>query len=245
MRQITLGVYYGGALNDLGGKYQPDVHGDGLPNPIAPQEIENFVSAYYRLSDVAKVGMRMHFFYTPVVNNLGQNGATMYDPLVQVSDSSIYSKGDFKVGGYIRAYLPLTQESQNLDRIFAIRFFANLSYDVTSKLSIGSYLYFLPAWYGTDPRGLNNPTALLYAGPNISYEIHKNVQLTMLYELESYKAKGVSSSILSNQYTDLEPGLNWDITPTFSLTPYLNFYPGNSFSWDSTNINMFIVWKFF
>ena len=64
-----------------------------------------------------------------------------------------------------------------------------------------------------------------------------------LYVAIDEKPKSVGQP-LHNYYVDIEPGINWDITPNISVNPYLNIYP-NSLTMNATSINMILTAKAF
>ena len=234
-----LGLFTGGALSDPGASYSPGP--DGKPNPATPQQVENYVSGYYKISDTVKVGPRAHFYYSPVQ---GKN-ITMLDPLLQITDTNLYSRGNFKLSGYARAYLPVTAESTATGRQIQFRFLLNPNYEIPhTRFTVGVYSYAQPASYS----GYNatNTTFATYLAPYVYYQLTRTVSITSLYEMAAVRMQRQGDlTSFNNGGTDFEPGVNWDISPNFSINPYLNFYTGNQISMDSTSINMLIVGKFF
>ena len=235
-----IGLFGGGALSDLGGSYSPGPN--GKPNTATPQQLENYVGASYKISDTLKVGPRAHFYYSPVQ---GKN-ITMFDPLLQITNTDLYSRGNFKLSGYARAYLPVTAESTDSGRQIQFRFLLNPNYDVPhTRLTIGAYTYAQPASFSRfDDK---NTTFTAYFAPYLNYQLTRTVAITSLYEMAAVRMQrqGGGLADFNNGGTDFEPGVNWDVSPNLSLNPYLNFYTGNQVSMDSTSINMLIVGKFF
>jgi hypothetical protein len=46
-----------------------------------------------------------------------------------------------------------------------------------------------------------------------------------------------------NDYADVEPGFNWDITPRISINPYVNIVPGSA-SWATSSLNFNLSVKY-
>ena len=231
-----VGLYTGGPLSGLGDSYSPDANGQ--PDPTTPQQMENFLGVFYKLSDTVKFGPQAHFFYSPVAHR----NITMKDPLLQISNSAIVSSGGFKLAGYARAYLPATAESIDSGRVMQVRFMLNPSYDVPkTRLSVGAYAYAQPAFYNSTGKGT---TFTGYLGPSLNYQVTPKLAITALYEMAATHKKGQDGTLsFNNAGTDFEPGLNYDITPNLSINPYLNIYTGNKVSMESTSMNLLIVGK--
>jgi len=231
-----VGIYTGGSLSKPGQSFSPDT--DGNPDPTMPQQMENLLGVFYKLSPTAKVGAQAHFFYSPVDNK----NITMMDPLLQINDSALIVSGNFKLGGYTRAYLPATAESTDKGRILQMRFFLNPNYDVPgTRISLGAYSYAQPAAFKSSGTGT---TFLGYLGPYVNYQLTPTVAISALYEMAaSHKKNKDGFTDLDNAGTDFEPGVSWDITPNLTLNPYLNIYTGNRITSDNTSINLLIIGK--
>jgi hypothetical protein len=234
-----LGLFTGGSLSNPGGSYSPGT--DGKPNPATPQQVENYVSASYKISDTLKVGPRAHFYYSPVQ----AKNITMFDPLLQITSTDLYSRGNFKLSGYARAYIPVTAESTDAGRQIQLRFLLNPNYDIPhTRFTTGFYAYAQPASFSRFSE--KNTTFTAYLAPYLNYQLTRTVSITSLYEMAAVRAQRQGDlTSFNNGGTDFEPGVNWDVSPNISINPYLNIYTGNQISMDSTSINMLIVGKFF
>jgi hypothetical protein len=49
---------------------------------------------------------------------------------------------------------------------------------------------------------------------------------------------------MNNPEMDIEPGVNWDVTPFLSLNPFLNIYPGKM-TMSATSLQMVLAGKIF
>jgi hypothetical protein len=183
-----LSAYYGAAISHPFNSYMPNT--DGTLGD--PQTTEDFIDLYYKLSDTRKIGVRAHFFATPV----DSQGITMLDPLIQYVDSSIYKRGNFVLSGFARAYLPFTSESTKNDRIIQFRFLLNPAYDIPkTKWSVGVVTYAQPALFSSTKSGQITFTG--YVGPNVSYQLTKTVAVSAVYEMAMTHKRGTDKDFFN------------------------------------------------
>lgn len=227
------GVIYGSPLSDITSPYTPTT--DGKLDTSFPTQIENQLGAAYKITDTLKVGAQLHFFYKPV---MGQE-FTMKDPQIQLTEGSLISAGNFKMSAYTRVYLPFTDESNKKDRLTSVRFFVSPSYAV-SDFTFGVYGFLQPSFYGTVGSRMS---LTAYMGPNVNYQLNKDLGLWALYEIAASHSKdmeGITS--FGHDSTNLQVGASYDVLPGFNLSPYILTYPSNSAStgitWDNTSINL-------
>jgi hypothetical protein len=163
------------------------------------------------------------------------SAATVTNPSIRASMSKLGSIGPVSASGELRYYIPANegytksygtlQARQSLSASFGkSRFSSSMLVKETASL--------LPDYKGKG-------TLSLYAGPQIEYQLSPKVQLWGL--LETGAAHTVGKGVTA-QIDDFEPGLNIEITPSVSLTPYIDIPVASGVSLNKTTINALISW---
>jgi hypothetical protein len=227
-------IFYGPSLSSPG-SYQPDSQGN--PNLNNPIYTKNFLSASYGFTENMAVTGTMYFLYRPV---LGQQ-LTMMDPSIRVSHAAIaHTDWGFNIYSDVRWNFGVTDASRQADMIGGAENFNYVSWEIansrfTTALRIKErYNFYGKRGAGTDVE--------LYLAPEVRYQLTPTVALTGLYEMQASHQFGDSVSYFTNDGTDFEPGVSWDIVPSLTVNPYLNIQTGGKVSAASTSVGMFLNW---
>ena len=228
------GVFYGPSIQDPS-SYQPN--SSGVIDRTLPLLVRNYMSLTYSLSKAIAVSATAPWVWKPVQNQ----ELKAKDPYFRLADSELFSTDRFNLYGDARFHAPVTIESRDSDLLAGLQTFFIASYQVPgSRFTWASYFSARYNLYGS--QGTGNDT-VLYAGPNLAYQLTPTVALTTLYEMGASHIYKDRTFALNNDGTDLEPGIKWDIAKSVSLNPYFNFFTGNKVSLTSTSIGMTMSWQ--
>jgi hypothetical protein len=230
------GIFYGPSLG-AASSLQPTVSGE--PDPERPILLKNFLTAGYRLSEDVVASATLHWLHRPVH---GQD-LSFRDPYLRVAHQGLINSGGLVWYADARAHLAVSAFSRESDLLAGFQTFQILTYQVgTSRLSLGAYGSARYNVYG--PQGSGNDLEL-YLGPNLAYQLTPTLSFSVLYEMGMSHAFGEPPGRMFNDGTDLQPGINWDVTPTLMINPYLNIYTGDKVTLDSTSLGMTLHWQLF
>lgn len=229
-------IFYGPSVQNPT-SYQPQ--SDGTPDPTRPIFMKNFLSAAYAISDPMAITATAYWWYRPV---LGQS-LTMQDPFIRVSYASIvHTQWGLDLYSDLRVHAGVTPDSRAANFLTGFQNFSYLTYQPNNWRFIAalraSARYNV---YGTDGYGTDEE---YYLAPEVNFRIHPKFALTLLYEMGASHQHGDKPSYITNDGTDLEPGLEWDPTPDVVVNPYLTLLTGGNVGWKSTSVGMFFTWSF-
>jgi hypothetical protein len=227
-------IFYGPSISNPS-SYQPA--SDGTPDRDRPIFTKNFLSAGYSFNEsVALTGMA-YWQYRPV---LGQQ-FTMMDPSVRISHSSIVSTSwGLNLYGDARAHFGVTDASRQADMIGAFENFNYLTWEVNHSRFLAALR--VKERYNIYGRHGVGSDVEFYLAPEAQYRLSSKVALTLLYEMGASHNYGDQVSYFTNDGTDLEPGVSWDVLPSLNLNPYLNINTGGKITAASTSVGMFLNW---
>ena len=228
-------IMYGPSLQNAS-DYQPN--SDGTPDYTRPLLMKNFIGGRFGITDTIGITPTAYWTMTPIRGQQIQ----MQDPFIKVSDNTLISLEDgLNVYGDIRYHFPLSPTSQENDQKGSIQTVQVITYQpgFDSRVTLG--LYGSERAYFFGPHSVGNDLEF-YIGPNASYQLSSNVALTLLFEENLVHDYGQKPFQFRNGGTDIEPGVEWDITHTISINPYLNFYP-QSVNWNATSVGMILNWR--
>lgn len=245
-------AFTGPAVTSLGSMYQASKL-DGTTDTTTPLLFENTLGAIYKLTDHIKIGPTFYWQYkVGGVDNLLMGG----DSYVKVSHNALITKGAYTLTGEARYYVPITEASRDKRSMGAIRVIQNQNYDIpNTKWSVGVYSFVQKYFYnqyeaGKGFKGTAPWSLRAYVGPSVTYAITDSVQAALLYEATARVRFG--KSVFSGwenpnpdgaPSTDIEPSVNWDITKSISLNPYLDIPVSGRVALDTTTINANFIWK--
>jgi hypothetical protein len=249
-------------LQNVSASFVTSFKGPALSDPLAPYApapdgqrgtdailFENLLTSGYKLSDVLTLGPSVAFLVTPVFGK----EFTLLDPYLKLSHSKVMSTENFNLAASVRIYAPLSSKSQANGYITNLRSDQSMSYTIpNSRFSLGLNTFIaLPIAKKavvTNSTGkvttLNSTT--VYAGPNVSYQITPSLAATLLAEMGASRQYGAGLTEFNarTDYTNLAPGMSWDILPGMNLSPYLNIPIGYRIAADTTTLGCDFVWKF-
>jgi hypothetical protein len=229
-------ILYGPSLGDTS-SYQPTSEGNA--DPDRPVFMKNFLSASYGFAEKWAVTGTAYWWHRPV---LGQE-FTMQDPFIRVSNASVYStRWGLNFYSDFRVHPGITDASREADRLFGVQSFNYVSY----QPNYGRFLAAIRAsarynQYGRHGVGTD---AEFYLAPEMNYRINRKLAVTLLYEMGSSHQFGDDATYFTNDGTDLEPGIEWNPTPSIVVNPYLTILTGGKVSLASTSFGMFFTWNF-
>lgn len=175
-------------------------------------------------------------FNTDIFTYFGQGK----NPELVNSYASIRDRKLFKTAGInhdvmLRMYVPTAvhQAYQVPGLITAPALVDNATYDV-GNWTLGLWQRY--RWYFTTSASSIQWT--IDWAPNANWQFSKKVAATLWIDAIQLSQKKGSGVI--NQYMDIEPGINWDITPKIAVNPYLNLYP-QSLTANATSINVLLT----
>lgn len=223
-------IFYGPSVGEPS-SYQATPTGERDEN--RPLLVKNYLSAGYRLSDYVSASATGYWAWRPV---LGQQ-VFMRDPYVRIGHSSLINSGNFNLYADARLHFPITAGSREMDMLAGLQTFQMATYQLgASRWTLGLYGSARFNVYGV--QGIGNPDLELYIGPNVNYQVSRNLALTLLYEMGTTHYYGDDPMNFYSEGSDLEPGLSWDITPRINVNPYLTIYTGEKISFDTTAFGM-------
>ncbi len=251
-------AFSGPAVTSLGSNFQASKL-DGTTDLGSPLLFENTLGATYKLTDHIKVGPTFYWQYkTGGQNNLLMGG----DSYVKASHNALITQGTYTMTGEARYYVPITEASRDKRSMGSVRLIQNQNYDIpNTKWSVGVYTFVQKYFYnqyeaGKGFKGTAPWSLRAYVGPSVTYAITDSVQASLLYEATSRLRFGKSvfsgwenpnvGDALSDPRapsTDIEPSVNWDITKSISLNPYLDIPVSGRVALDTTTINANFIWK--
>ncbi|MBC7693575.1 MAG: hypothetical protein H7222_17550 [Methylotenera sp.] len=227
------GAYFGPSLSDMNANTPGNTpEDDGL------QRIENTITAGYKVTPDVLVGAAFNFNEMPTRGT----GLQLKDPYLKISNSKAYHNGNFNVYADLRSYAGVTDASKAKGLVAAFRPNQNITYDI-GRLTVGSYSFVKAFVY--DSRGAgSNPIYSLVEAPYANYKLTETVSATMWIDLVQLTHKHGPAGFLSmtNDPVDVEPGINWDITPKISINPYINIFPEHA-SLRSSSIGLIVAAK--
>jgi hypothetical protein len=241
------GIYRGASVSTATSRLQPNIQGN--PDPEEPISFENYVTAGYKPAKDWLIGAQAHFMLFPSGMNMNTGmDAQALDPSIVISKANLVDTHGLKLKLSLYTYIPMTSPDllNKYKEATSIAPTFNLSYDVPkTALNLGLYGYvqgFVPTAATVD----GARTWRIVAAPYGSYALTKSVQATLWFDFVSLKRYQGSAFFAGakNDPMDIEPGINWDITPYISVNPILNIYPSNP-TLAATSVQAVLVGKVF
>lgn len=237
------------------GALSPSVQPDYTLDDTNLVGLDSFITLGYKLNPKFTLG-----FVNEIQWNItrGQD-ATLNSPYLALKSSNVIKSGGFALGGDLfRVYLPTRNDLVNAKvdpttgatiRSIAtiLRSVQNMTYDVPkSRLQLALYVQERVSIYTSSSIVDANTTDWRFnVSPYANYQITPKVAATLWTDLIDAKHMAGSGFDLTNfksNAPDIEPGINIDITPKFSLNPYLNLEP-TQLTLDTTSFGLIISGK--
>jgi hypothetical protein len=251
------GVYFGASISDPLANYQPDENTGKLnadPEGHANRNgfMKNTFDVGYKVNDQIKIRPTLYFGTREYANE----AFTLRDPYLRIQHASLFSAGKLNVTGDLRLGVGVSENSLAANKHGYVHMRSNISYDVSPRLTASMLGYVEQAIYGStsgarinahtgkSSAGKGNATDF-YAGPQLEYRLSPTMTVSMLYEMTASRSRtaGLTEITSEGYVTDLEPGLNWDITPKVSFSPFLNLTTGNRIAADTTTLGAVLSLK--
>lgn len=208
---------YGGP--SIGTPSSLEVNSKGVVDPGLPQQMDTMLVLGYKLSENVSVGPFVEFHYRPV---FGQD-IQMNEPAILVRDRKIFASAHVVFGGDFLLFSPgASPWSRQTDFLTGGEAIHITTYTI-GNLTLGLYGFFRANAFGSYVPGTPQYDLRIYGAPNLSYNLTRNVQFTVWNDLVSLR-HFLGTSGLVNDPIDVEPGINWNVTPYLSLNPYVNIY---------------------
>lgn len=236
LRLDYAGQYTGWRLSEGDFANQPSASG-GI---CCPAELFNQITVGYRtgykgwtISALTRFGW-LHSYTKAALGTV-----FWYNPRISIATPSLFTVGKVNFSGNILFDLPLSKESTNStgdyvhgrfrDLITAPAFLTVISYDPPkSKWSLGAivnYRYFIYGDSNLLPAGgIRKRQSEWYIAPFAYYKFAETWSWMILWEhfFRSFNNTGVFQ--YPQRWSSLQLGANWDITPNFSIAPYIATY---------------------
>lgn len=211
---------------------------NGKLDPSKRVQLRNYIGLTYHLNE--KIGITPTAFWTvqagPVKN------FAIQDPFVRVSYNSILSSEWFNWYGDVRFHLPISTGSRENDLLAGVQTFHAFSY-LFGESGFNAAIYTGVRLNSFGKYGYGNDVEVYFA-PFAAYQLTDNLALSLLYEMGASHGFGDPLGKIYSDGTNVQPGVIWDITPSLSFNPYLNFYPADGFNLRSTSLGMTLSWTF-
>jgi hypothetical protein len=194
---------------------------------------ENVITAGYKFTPDRSVT-----FNLDVLSPFARGDApVLANSYVSLRDKKFIKSGPWTQDVALRMYVPTASSYQKNGMIVAPALVDQISYD-TGDWTFAAWNRARVYTYSNAPDGALQWTVDI--APNANWQFSKTVAATMWIDMiQLYQKKGGD---VTNMFADVEPGINWDVTPNISLNPYLNIYP-NSMTATATSINLLITAK--
>lgn len=232
-------LFVGPAVTNPLSAVQPNVD-TGEPS-TAKIEFQNTFTLGYKFTKKVTLSANFNIYVNPVYGG----DYRIIDPFLRLSNSSVYKHGGFNLSTDLRLGAPLQERSVENKMITYLRNTWTPSYQIPhSRFSIlvPSFLKGV-AYTNYDKTGLTQIEA--YTAPEIDYKLLPTVTLFALMELDAVQKTGSSLTDFSTSFTDVEPGVSWDVTPGFNLNVFLNIPTSNRVLLSTTQLDAAVTWKFF
>lgn len=215
-------IYGPGAASIAKGDISKQPNTDGSLGDAV--QAENVIAVYYKASPAVKLG--------PVadikLNIDAKKPVDFAAAWLAVKHGSVYTNGNFALSGDLRFYAPVAGSL-----ITGIRSSQNMDYQVpNTRLTISNYTTIR----ANANRGLA-PKFQFTLSPYLNYQISPKVAATLWTDVVQLTAMNT----ITNEDLDIQPGMNFEISPNFSLNPYLNIRPAAADLLGSTSINVTIT----
>ena len=226
------GMYSGPpAVNPLQAGTLSAATGNLQYDPSSPQNLYNQLKLDYHLSQNVFIGPVLNFKYIPVYGK----GAHMEDSGVRIGNSQLIHTDHLNLFADARIYAPTDPHTQSNGEIVSFVSLQFLTYEIpATKWTLGLLSFDTYGVYGSNiPVGMGTggypEDAMVYLGPNISYQLTPSLALTTFVEFYMNHApnSGLAFNNLPATYApmDIAPGVSWDITKQINISPQLVFYP--------------------
>jgi len=205
---------------------------------------DNYLSASYKINDNMSISPILNYTLR-ATTGVGASGAraSMGDAYLKFKYSglatAILAGGHkFKLDADTRYYAPTSTDSQNIGQIGAIRTSLNPSLKLAnSKFSFAAVSYIKYYIQSDNTQALSRWA--FYTGPQVNYALSNRVTAWFLAETANkIKSNGASYYDVDGiSMTDLEPGLDIQVSDNILVTPYLNWFINQPL--DTTSVNVF------
>jgi hypothetical protein len=241
------GWFKGPAVNNITSS-NPNLEGEQEKDTLL---LDSIVSARYKVTDTFTVGPDIRFYLRPT----REQDALLKDPWFTFKQAKIIDSNGWNLAIDARIYAPVSSGSQTVGMLTGIRTTQTLSYEIpNTRLTLGTYSYVRANFYAPndanqDPIANNRPDAwYFYVAPNATYQLLPTLQATLWWDFVQahniYRSNGIINNDHEGQLNDqdIQPGINWDITPNVSFNPFLNIWPSNP-TLSSTSLQFILTAK--
>ncbi len=236
-------LFTGAAISDPLSSYQPNQDvGRGSKGDLLA--LTNWLGAKYKLTDDVAAGVVANFTLDPVQSHT----FTMKDPYVKLENGKLINSGNFNVYADLRLAPGVTSKSQSANRWLSVTSKQNTTYEVPNTRVTLGVLSILQANAFSGPAqtkagDVTQKDFVVEAYPNISYKLGANISATLGYDMNASHTRDNGLLSFQSDGTDLEPGLDWDITPSINFSPFLSIKTGNRIAADTTTVAFWFTAK--
>lgn len=199
------------------------------------QNADDLLTAGYQVTPGLRPGIGMPFNFVPMTSSVIQI-KPLYFGLI---DMKLFESGNLKIHGDARLYTPIGDVAATQDVKTGVRFSQIALYRVgDTNLTLGSYTYIRYWVYGKNGTGFRNDFEV-YFSPFANYRLTRSLYATLWTDVLQLGHQYGTPSGLKNLPVDIQPGIRWDITESFSINPYLNFIPA-ALRLDTVNVGLVV-----
>ncbi len=182
------------------------------------------------------INLTSNLFVGPVVNfdmvPVAGKAFRALDSGIRIGHRNLIGRDDLSLMADLRVMVPLKKANRDNDEVVNLQSLQILTYKVPhTKLSLGFLGFHYYQIYGSnvptrDPSSADDPKDLtLYLAPNIAYQFTETLAGVVYAEFYPYHLVGADASTFVHDPMDISPGVSWDVTPNFNVSPQLLLYP--------------------
>jgi hypothetical protein len=202
------------------------------------QNLDSTLTVGYKLKNPdMSLNANYRFIYKPMTAEEGTMDLQTKDPWLSFKHNKLVHMGNLNMSADLRGYIPVGTGRGKI--VTGIRSTQTTTYDIPkTRLTLGTYTIERANWLreGSPVENFNLDLAVL-----ANYQMTSTLALTGWSDLLQYDIK--IGTDLANKPVDVALGVNWDITPNFSVNPQFTFFP-QSVTLDNTTIGAIISAKF-
>jgi len=227
------GLFTGAKVTDLLSPVTPDIN-TGKDDMTSPININHNLSLGYNLSPSLALTGVLDFDTNAHID--GGDMLQMRDPWLRLNKSGLIKRGNLTMNADLRVFAPTSVKSGSVDaKTGDLNRVVTVGSKQVTTLTIPGSRFDLVAYsrlylYGAVAD--HTKVMRLYLAPSVEYQISPKVTASLLFESDNY----INANSHPTTYTDLEPGVSWDITPNVNFSPFLDLKTSGSINMDTTQI---------
>lgn len=207
----------------------------------------NQVSFGWKINDKARFVINPRFEINH--NSPSADKVSALDPVFGVA-LTYFKNDNLTIGGGLNTILPFarTESTEEKGRLFNPGGFQFLDYKLTSKVSVGTWLWARMYFYdGTvqrdDDGNIKGNRLAFFTAPLITYSFSDKFSATAYYQFDGEQSK--SNPLAMKKEDHLGLITSFTVNKLLTLQPMLTFYASNGLDMAKANFNMWLSGRFF